>query len=68
MGVISPYFSDSNLISILRAYFNRNEQYKINFKYWLNNVDYTEKGIIVRIKNRKFLVDKYTGSVLEELR
>lgn len=67
MGSVSPYFSDGTLISSLKKYYNRNEQYSINFEYWLNFAIKTRNGVLIKIKHREFLVDYYTGSVIKEM-
>lgn len=65
--MISPYFSDKTLISSLRKYYKKEEQYSINFGYWLHTAKKTKDGIIIQIASRKFLVDYYTGSVIKEV-
>ena len=67
MGSVSPYFSNDTLIASLRKYCNKNEQYSINFEYWLNFAVKTNNGILIKIKHREFLVDYYTGSVIKEV-
>ena len=64
MGVVSEYFSDDDLICILRPYFPRERQYVIDFRFWLDTAKKTKDGIIVTVENRKFLVDEYTGAVI----
>lgn len=64
---VSPYFTDKTVISSLRKYYDKNEQYSINFQYWLNFAIKTNNGILIKIKNREFLVDYYSGSVIKEV-
>lgn len=64
---VTPYASDKEIIASLRKYFNSEEQYTINFEYWLNFAIKTKKGILIKIKHREFLVDPYTGSVIKEV-
>lgn len=66
--MISPYFSDAALISSLRKYYKKEEQYNVNFKYWLSTAHKVKDGMIVNIAGRKFLIDYYTGSVLKEVK
>lgn len=68
MGTMSPYFTDAALISSLRKYYKKEEQYNVNFKYWLSTAHKVKDGIIVNIAGRKFLIDYYTGSVLKEVK
>lgn len=65
--MISPYFSNKDLISSLRKYFNSEEQYTINFEYYLNFAIKTNNGILIKIKEREFLADYYSGSVIKEV-
>ena len=65
--VLSSYFSDTEVITSLRQQFPRELQYSIDFKVWLNNAILTEKGFIIQVLSRKFLVDRYTGNVIKEL-
>lgn len=67
MGGLSPYFDDNTLIMSLRKYYPKNEQYSINFKYWLHTAKKTKDGIIIQIASRKFLINFYTGSVIKEV-
>ena len=64
---ITPYASDKEIIASLRKYFNKKNQYTINFEYWLNFAVKTNNGVLIKIKNREFLVDYYTGSVIKEV-
>ena len=68
MGVISPYISDGEVISCLRCWFNRDEQYRIDFHYWLNTARRVKEGIIVDVGSRRFLLDEHTGSVIKEVK
>ena len=67
MGVVSEYFSDDDVISILRPYFPRARQYTIDFRFWLNTAKRSKDGIIVTVESRRFLIDEVTGSVIREL-
>ena len=64
---LTSYVSDKEIIASLRKYFNSEEQYTINFEYWLNFAIKTNNGILIKIKHREFLVDYYTGSVIREV-
>ncbi len=64
---VTPYASNKTIIASIRKYFNNEEQYSINFEYWLNFAIKTNNGILIKIKNREFLVDQYTGSVIKEV-
>ena len=68
MGGLSPYFSDADLISSLRKYYKKEEQYTINFQYWLHTAKKIKDGILINVAGRKFLVDFYSGSVIKEVK
>jgi hypothetical protein len=64
---LTPYASNKTIIMSIMKYFNSNEQYSINFEYYLNFAVNTNDGILIKIKDRKFLVDYYSGSVIKEV-
>lgn len=64
---VTPYASNKEIIASIRKYFNNEEQYNINFEYWLNTAIKTNNGIIIKIKHREFLIDYYSGSVIKEV-
>ena len=64
---LTSYASDKEIIASLRKYFNSEEQYSINFEYWLNFAIKTNNGILIKVKNREFLIDYYSGSVIKEV-
>ena len=67
MGIISPYLSDNEVISQLRLQFDRDEQYRINFRYWLSTSRRVRSGVLVNVGSRCFLLDDCTGSVIREV-
>ena len=64
---LSLYFSEQDIISSLRQQFHRDEQYRIDFRYWLNTLRRTSDGFVVQVENRRFLIHEHTGMVLKEL-
>ena len=64
---VTPYVDNKEIIASIRKYYNRNEQYIIDFEYWLNFAIKTNNGILIKIENREFLIDYYTGSVIKEV-
>ena len=64
---VTSYASDKEIIASLRKYFNRKEQYSINFEYWLNFAIKTNNGILIKIKHREFLIDEFSGTVIKEV-
>ena len=64
---LTPYASDKEIIASLRKYFNSEEQYSINFEYCLNFAVKTNNGILIKVKNREFLIDYYSGSIIKEV-
>ena len=67
MGVVSPYLSDNEVISHLRQEFDRDEQYRINFHYWLSTAHHVKDGVLISVGSRRFLLDPYTGTVIREI-
>ena len=61
------YFTDDELVSQLRMQFPREKQYSIDFYKWLNTIKLTDKGYVIQVENRKFLVDTILGVVIREL-
>ena len=64
---IGVYFSDEELIANLRQEFDREEQYRIDFRQWLNTAEYTNQGIVISVESRKFIIHEYTGTVIREI-
>ena len=67
MGVISPHVSDDEVVSNLRQEFDREDQYAIDFKYWLHTAYIVRGGVLVTVKSRKFLLHQNTGTVIREV-
>ena len=67
MGVISPYLSDGEVVSCLRQEFDRDEQYNIDFQYWLHTARFVRDGVLVKVMSRRFLLDVHTGAVIREV-
>ena len=67
MGVVSAYVSDDDVISNLRGFFDRAEQYQINFKYWLGTSRKVKEGVLVNVGSRCFLLHEFTGLVIREV-
>lgn len=66
--VVTDYASDESVIASLRKYYNADERYTVDFRYWLHTAKKVKDGIMVQIGSRKFLIDEYTGSVIKEIR
>lgn len=67
MGIISPYCTDDETFNSLRAYYPREEQYTINFGYWLHTARKTKDGILINVGSRKFLLHPILGTVMREI-
>lgn len=67
MGIISPYCTNEETVNSLRAYYPREEQYSINFEYWLHTASKTKDGILVTVGSRKFLLHPVLGTVMREI-
>ncbi len=66
-NTVSDYFSDEDLISTLRMFFNEKEMWDINFKALLKQVqDYNDIYYILTIKNRTFFINKISCEVIEK--
>jgi hypothetical protein len=68
MGSVSRYVSDKTIVSSLRKFYDKNEQYSINFRYWLHTARPVKDGIMLNVGSRYFLVDEITGSVIREVK
>lgn len=68
MGAVSKYVSDDTVIASLRSHYKENERWNINFRYWLHTAKIVKDGILIRVGSRKFLIEKFTGSVIKEIR
>lgn len=67
MGVVSKYLSDDEVVSCLRQQFDRDEQYNIDFCYWLSTARTVKDGVLVRVMSRRFILDVHTGAVIREV-
>lgn len=64
--MISEFFSDDELLSQLRMFFNEEELEHINFKALLGQLNDEDTDTwTLQIKNRQFLIDKNTCDVEE---
>ena len=63
--VVSPYFTDDDLISQLRLHFEDELQWDIDFKVFLNRIVDRGNDYYLRIRGREFSIDKITGVVSE---
>ena len=68
MGCVSKYVSDKTIIASLRKFYGADEQYTVNFYYWLHTAVPVKDGILVLVGSRSFLIDEYTGSVIREIK
>ena len=68
MGIISPYCSDEEVVASLRQYYNKNEQYKINFYHALSTARRVKDGVLVTVGSRQFLLHEVLGVVLREVK
>ena len=67
MGIITPYATDEETVNSIRAYYSREEQYNINFEYWLHTARKTKDGILITVGSRKFLLHPVLGTVIKEI-
>ena len=63
---LSSFFSDDEVISQLRMYFDLEVMWSIDFKACLSQVEnYDENLFFLKIKDKNFFIDKITGYVSE---
>lgn len=63
---LSDYFTDDELISQLKMYFELEEMWNIDFNSCLSQVsEYNEDYFFLNIKNKNFIIEKITGIVQE---
>ena len=63
--VVSPLFTDEDLISQLRLQFDYDEQFTIDFYSILGQVVERSNDFYLEFKGRCFSIDKITGIVTE---
>ena len=64
--MISEWFSDDEVISQLRMFFDLEEMANIDFEASLSQVGtYDENNFYLKIKSKEFVIDKLTGIVEE---
>ena len=68
MGIISPYCSDEEVVASLRQYYNKNEQYSINFYHALSTARRVKDGVLVTVGTRQFLLHEILGIVIREVK
>ena len=68
MGSVSKFVSDKTVVCSLRGFYNEDEWYTVNFRYWLHTARRVKDGIMINVGSRCFLVDEYTGSVVKEVK
>ena len=62
---LSPYFTDEDLESQLRLQFDEEEMHTMNFKTVFNQIEDEGECLSLRLRNRRFKIDKVTGIVKE---
>ena len=63
---LSDYFTDNEVISQLRMFFELEEMFNIDFDACLSQVsDYDENYFCLNIKDKNFVIEKMTGIVEE---
>lgn len=63
---LSDYFTDDEVISQLKMYFELEEMWNIDFNSCLSQVtDYDENYFFLKIKDKNFIIEKITGIVEE---
>ena len=63
---LSDYFTDDEVISQLKMYFELEEMWNIDFNSCLSQVsEYNEGYFFLNIKNKNFVIEKITGMVEE---
>lgn len=68
MACVTDYASDECVIASLRKYYNADERYTVDFRYWLHTAKKVKDGILISVGSRKFLIEEFTGSVIREVK
>lgn len=63
--VVSEFFTDEELISQLRLFFDDESKWDTDFHVFLNNIVDRGGDLYLTIRGRKFSIDKITGVVSE---
>nr|WP_294999893.1 hypothetical protein [uncultured Methanobrevibacter sp.] len=63
--VVSDYFTDDDLISQLRLFFDEESQWDTDFRVFLNHIIDRGADFYLEFRGRKFSIDKITGVVSE---
>lgn len=63
---LSPYFTDDDVCSQLRLFFDESEQWDVDFKSFFNRVEEGDDGFLfLKVRGRSFCIDEVTGCVSE---
>ena len=62
---LSEYFTIEELECQLRSFFDIDEQWDIDFKLFFNRIEDLGNVFYIKIRGRKFIIDKITGLVTE---
>ena len=65
-NTVSPFFSDEDLCTQLMLQFDDDVRYTMNYKTVFNQICDEGDCFSLRLRGRRFLIDKVTGIVREE--
>ena len=64
-NTVSDYFSDEDLEQNLRAMFDYEAMFDMDFRTVFNQIEDTGEDYSLKLRGRSFRIDKVTGSVEE---
>ena len=64
-NTISPYFTDEELEQSLMMQFSEEEMYTMDYRTVFNQIEDIGECLQLRLRGRKFNIDKMTGMVEE---
>jgi hypothetical protein len=68
MNTLSDYFTDEELETQLKTHLKEEEMHTINFKTLFHEIQDEGDCFSLRLKGKRFLIDKITGTVTEAIK
>lgn len=62
---VSPFFSDEDLVTQLMMQFDDDVRYTMDYRTVFNQIEDEGDCLSLRLRGRRFLIDKVTGIVKE---
>ena len=64
-NTVSPFFTDEDLCTQLMVHFEEDEMYTMDYKTIFNQIEDVGDCLCLRLRGKKFRIDKVTGVVEE---